>query len=120
MLNYASTIFKDSGSDLDSNVSSIILISVQIIGTFLASLLVDKLGRRKLMFASTFGTAIASAIMGTFNFMSESGYELQAFNWVPVASLSLSLFSASFGIFPLAFVVLAEVLPAKVIYAIIY
>lgn len=116
MLNYASKIFKDSGSNLDSSVSSIILISVQIVATFIASLLVDKFGRRKLMFASTLGTAISLGIMGTFNFLSASGYDLQVFNWVPVASLSLSMFTASFGIYPLVFVVIAEVLPAKVMF----
>lgn len=115
MLNYAGKIFKDSGSDLDTNISSIILISIQIMATFIATGLVDKLGRRKLMLTSTVGAALGSALMGTFTFLSSLGYDLQNWNWVPVASLSFSLFMSSFGIFPLVFVILAEVLPAKVI-----
>lgn len=114
MLNYASKIFQDSGSDLDSNMSAFILISVQIMATLIATSLIDKLGRRKLYFASTTGTAVGSALMGTFTYLSAQGYDLQNWNWAPVASLSFSLFSSSFGIFPLTFVVLAEVLPPKV------
>lgn len=115
MLNYASMIFKDSGSELDPNMSAIILITVQIFATFTASLLVDKLGRRLLMLTSTTGTAVACAIMGVYTYFAHLGYDLHSnFNWVPIFSLSLSLVMSAFGIFPLPFVVMGEVLPAKV------
>lgn len=114
MLNYAATIFKDSGSELDPNTSSIILIAVQLLGTNIASFLVDRIGRRALMIASTTGTGTGMCAMATFNFLHSRGVDLTEFNWVPVASLSVAVFMASMGLLPLVFVVVAEVLPPKV------
>lgn len=46
MLNYAGQIFQDSGSDLDKNLSAIIIGIVQLLGTFTPTLLVDRAGRK--------------------------------------------------------------------------
>lgn len=114
LLNYAAPIFKESGSDLDPNTSSIILISVQLAGTYIATFLVDRIGRRALLITSTIGTGTGTFIMATFNWLSYMQTDLSNFSWVPVASLSLAVFMASMGLMPLLFVVLAEVLPSKV------
>lgn len=115
LLNYASILFKDSGSDLDPALSAIIMISIQFIATATSSSLVDKVGRRILYILSSSGTAIGLAAMGTYVFLSFKGADLTGFNWVPVTSLSFAVLSCNIGLIPLVFVVLLEVLPSKVL-----
>lgn len=114
MLNYASNIFKQSGSDFDPNTSAIVMITLQMLGTFVAVFLIDRVGRRILLIASTIGCGTGLTLMGTFIFLSHEGYDLSDLSWVPVASLSMAVFMAAIGLMPLIFVVLGEVLPSKV------
>lgn len=117
LLNYASILFRDSGSTLDPALSAIIMISIQLIATTTSSSLVDKIGRRILMILSSSGTAIGLAAMGTYVYFSFKGTDLSSFNWVPVTSLSFAVLSCNIGIIPLVFVILLEVLPPKVFQA---
>lgn len=115
LINYSATIFRDSGSDIDPNVSSIILAAIQVAGTYVSTVLVDRLGRRLLLLTSAAATAVGLTVMGLYSFVgSHLQWDLTAFSWVPVTSLSFVIFIASIGILPLPFVVLAEVLPQNV------
>lgn len=114
LLNYASIVFRDSGSNLDPAMSAIIMIVIQLIATSTSVTLVDKVGRRILFILSSGGTAIGMAAMGTYTFLSFNGSNLEGFNWVPVTSLSFAVLSCNLGLIPLVFVILLEVLPAKV------
>lgn len=49
MLNYAGHIFKDSGSHLDPNLSAIIIGVIQLLGTFMPPILVDRAGRKVIL-----------------------------------------------------------------------
>lgn len=52
--------------------------------------------------------------MGTYSYLSQQGYDLSHFNWVPVISLSFVIFISSTGIIPIPYIIIAEVLPQKV------
>lgn len=114
LINYSATIFRDSGSDMNPNVSSIILAAVQVLGTYVSTILVDRVGRKILLIVSAASTSGGLAIMGLHSYLDKHGWDMQALDWVPVASLSFVIFIASIGILPLPFVVLAEVLPQNV------
>lgn len=114
LLNYSATIFRDSGSDISPNMSSIIIASIQCVGTYVATILVDKVGRKLLLAISASATSVGLAVMGAYSFLDKLKFDLHNFNWVPVCSLSFVIFIASIGILPLPFIVLAEVLPNKV------
>ncbi|XP_042886119.1 facilitated trehalose transporter Tret1-like [Penaeus japonicus] len=53
----ASRFFKEAGSSIDENLATIIVMVVQFVVTLVASLLMDKIGRRKSLFIS-FGSMI--------------------------------------------------------------
>lgn len=112
---YTGSFFVRSGSLYDPNMCSIISICCQIMGIYLASLIVDKFGRRVLMMFSTAGAGISLAVTGTFVYISEEVMDLSEVTWIPVISLSATLFFQSIGIFPLCFVIISEVVPTKVL-----
>lgn len=113
-MNYAAIIFKDSGSKLDPSMSAIIMIAIQLIATTISTSLVDNVGRRILLIVSSTGATIGLSIMGAYTYLSYHQYDLEGFDWVPVTSISFSVFMAYIGLVPLVFVVLMEVLPVKV------
>lgn len=46
MLNYTANIFKESGSNMSPNMSAIVVGVIQLIGSYVATILVDRAGRR--------------------------------------------------------------------------
>lgn len=115
MLNYTASIFQVSGSDLDPHISAIIIAAIQIVGVYGSTNLVDRVGRKTLLTISTCGAFVALASLGTFSFLTnELEMDLRTLNWVPLVSFSAFVFISCFGIVPLPFIVLTEILPTKV------
>lgn len=56
---------------------------------------------------------IRSYNVGVYIMFKSWHYRMDAFNWIPVASFSFSIFIASWAIFTLQFLVISEVMPAK-------
>lgn len=46
MLNYSATIFVEAGSDLEPNMAAVVVGAIQLIGSYVSLLLVDKAGRK--------------------------------------------------------------------------
>ena len=114
MINYTGVIFSESGSNIDPAISSIIVAAIQVVGVYIATTLVDKLGRRTLLITSSSGAALALSVLGTFSYLSKHDVDLKAFNWIPLAAFSFYVLICSIGVLPLPFIILAEILPAKV------
>lgn len=60
---------------------------------------------------STIGTAIGLISLGTYTMLKTWGYQVESFNWIPVASFSFVIFLASCAILTLPFLVISEILP---------
>lgn len=114
IITYSANVFQESGSDLTPNVSSIIVALIQLLGTIVSFVLVDNLGRKILLLISTAGTTLGLFSMGLFSFLQHSGHNLSHLGFIPILSLSFTILFSSFGILPLPFVILAEVLPQKI------
>lgn len=114
MLNYSGHIFKESGSFIDPNLCSIIIGVIQLIGTYVPTLLVDRAGRKVLLTFSTTGTGVGLVCLGTYLYLKRIGYNLDGFGTVPLASFSFSLFLGCCGLMPLPFVIVSEIMPQEV------
>ncbi len=87
---------------------------LQIAGTYVTTLFIDRVGRKVLLLISGSGCAIGLTVMGIFSYLFENGIDVSALNWIPVVSLSFVIFIASIGLIPIPYVIIAEVLPQKV------
>lgn len=112
--NYAVTIFKQTGSTMDPNVSSIVMAVIQVFGTYSASQLMDKVGRKVLLLTSTAGGCMALLVTGTFAYLARQGYDVSSFSILPVISISFFVFICAIGILPVPYVMVSEVLPQRV------
>ena len=115
LLFYAATVFKQAGSNLSPNVSSIIIGIIQLCGAYVSTMLVDRAGRKFLICLSAFGISIGLFIFGLHSYLStSSSLDLTLFSWVPLVSFSFVLFIANFGVLTLPFLVMSEVTPPNV------
>ncbi|CAD7088659.1 unnamed protein product [Hermetia illucens] len=113
LVNYTVNIFQASGSTMDPHVCTIIVGSIQLLGTIFAAYLVDRIGRRVLLVTSCIGVTVGSYALSIFSYLSVTE-DLTHLSWIAVTSLSFAIFLGSFGVLPLPFVVLTEILPQKV------
>lgn len=92
MLNFTAVIFKESGSTMSPNVSSIIVAAIQIIGSMFPTFLVDRLGRKLMMVTSAIGTSVGLAALGGYMLLKFQGFNVETFNWIPLVAFSFTIF----------------------------
>lgn len=113
MVNYAGKIFNEAGTHLNPNDAVVIVGIIQLIGTYLSTLTVDRIGRRILFGTSCLGTGICYITLATYIYLS-SRMDLSHMHWIPVLSFGGILFIASFGVLPIPYIMLSEILPQQV------
>lgn len=113
IINYAASIFQKAGSEdfLPANESAIVIGVVQLFGVIIMMSLVERLGRKILYIISMIGSILGYATFGLYLLLRESNYDVSAFTWVPLVSLSFVVLVQSFAIATLALSVIAELMP---------
>ncbi|KAH8412743.1 hypothetical protein KR009_005255 [Drosophila setifemur] len=114
MLNYTAVIFEEAGASLPSTVAAIIVGAIQLMGTYVSTLLVERLGRKVLLLVSAVGIGLGQSAMGVHSYLQMMGYHVESFSWVPIAGFSFMLFVAACGLLSLPFLVISEILPPKI------
>lgn len=112
-VNYAATIFEKSYSDIDANLSTVIMGAVQIVGTLSSLMLVDVIGRKMLLIISASGMCVGMFCGGLYQYLYNI-YDLTTVTWIPTVAISGVIFFGSIGIFSATFVVFVELLPTKI------
>lgn len=112
-VNYASTLFEASYSDFNANYSTIILGVVQLAGTTLSVILVDKVGRKKLIISSALGMSGCLFLAGLYQRFYIS-HDLSDFTWIPTVAISAAILFGSTGVFSTTFILFVELMPSKV------
>ncbi|KAK5640216.1 hypothetical protein RI129_011027 [Pyrocoelia pectoralis] len=109
---YAQTIFKEGRSTISPLLGSVIFHTVQIIFSLLSSLLVDKLGRRPLLIASTIGAIVTLLAEGSFFFVRDViKLETSHISLLPVVILIMYTCSYSLGLQTIPNFMTAEIFP---------
>ncbi|KAK6618642.1 hypothetical protein RUM43_013033 [Polyplax serrata] len=105
---YTGDIFKTVNADSDPNVSSIIVGVVQVISTFISTLIVDRLGRKILLVLSASIMSICTLLLGVFFYLKESDKDVSSITWLPLLSLCVFIVSFSIGFGPIPWMILGE------------
>lgn len=102
ILFYADSIFKKAESNVDSDLSSIIMGLLQVVAVFISSLIVDRLGRRILLMMSAFIMGISLLVLGIYFHLQINGMDVSTIGWLPLVTICLfvSLISIGFGPIP--------------------
>lgn len=114
IISYSVKIFQKLGTSMDPHLSSFILAISLIFGSLASTYLADKLGRKFLNAISLSGSAFGLFATSLYHYLSLSDFDVSAFEWAPIVSLSFVIFISSAGIWGLALVSAIEYLPNKV------
>lgn len=100
---YMTTIFADASIDLQPEIATIIVGAVQVIATFIATLTLDKLGRRILLLVSALLMAICTLVLGVYSGIRVANISaVEGLGWLSLVSLCVFIiaFSTGFGPVP--------------------
>ncbi|CAN8013317.1 unnamed protein product, partial [Ixodes persulcatus] len=116
LLLYTYDIFTLAGWKLSAADSSIVVGTVPLVGIALAVVLTDRIGRRILFLFSLAVSAVSLATLGTFYHLKQirDASFVEAFGWLPLASLCVFFLGFSVGLRPLPPILMGELLPIRI------
>ncbi|NXH10856.1 GTR8 protein, partial [Bucco capensis] len=127
---YAETIFEDADFK-DSRMASVVTGSVQVLVTALAALIIDRTGRKVLLYISGITMVLSTALFGLyfkmvlpnqnkpsnpdvwFTLIAASPETESSISWLAVVSLGLFVAGFALGWGPVPWLVISEIFPLK-------
>ena len=108
IFNYAEEIFTSAGFTLSDTLFNIVLTgSVNLIFTFIAIAMVDKLGRKKLMLAGALGLGLVYILLGIFYYINIPGVFVLILVTGAIAMYAMTLA-------PVTWVIISEIFPNRI------
>ncbi|XP_060516389.1 facilitated trehalose transporter Tret1-2 homolog isoform X2 [Cylas formicarius] len=108
-------IFKETGSNMDEAISTTIVGIVNFISTFIAAVLVDRLGRKILLYISSVSMVLSLSVLGVYFFLKDAiHYDVKPFGLLPLISFIVYVLGFSLGFGPVPWLMMGEILPAKI------
>jgi sugar porter (SP) family MFS transporter len=109
---YAPTILSDTGLTKSASITQTVFVGVtNVVFTVVAVLLLDRVGRRRLLLVGTVGLTVALAVLGVF-FM-DSTLQKQA-GWLALAALLVYIASVAIGLGPVFWLMISEIYPTGI------
>ncbi|CAN7990247.1 unnamed protein product, partial [Ixodes hexagonus] len=113
---YAVSIFQSAGTSIPPEDCMVIIGLVQVFATLAATMVMDKGGRRVLLLVSAGMLAVSLAILGGYHYVKETNGEdaVSSMGGLPLACLSLFIIGFSFGMGPIPWLMMGELMPSRV------
>jgi MFS family permease len=88
---------------------------MQVVATFVASLVVDKLGRRILLLASVSVMSLCTILLGLYFYLNDQdASNVENIGWLPIVSLCLFIVMFSIGFGPVPWLMVGELFASDV------
>ncbi|XP_059607340.1 facilitated trehalose transporter Tret1 isoform X2 [Phlebotomus argentipes] len=112
---YTTDIFEAANTGIEAGVATIIVGVMQVVATFLATLMVDRLGRRVLLITSDCAMATCTLLLGVYFFLKDQDAERVAnLGWLPIVSLCVFIVMFSIGFGPIPFIIIGELFASDI------
>lgn len=99
---YTGSIFNAAHIDLKTELAIILVGVMQVVATFIASMIVDKTGRRVLLLLSISVMAICKILLGVYFYMNDNdATSVKDLGWLPVVALCVYIIAFSLGFGPI-------------------
>ena len=110
------SIFQSAGSSFEANTATIIVGTIQVVATIASAFVVNKAGRRPTLILTQAVMTLALAALGYF-FYVKSYYPEDAANigWIPIISMLLFVIAFGFGLGPLVWILLGELIVPRAV-----
>lgn len=112
---YTSDIFGAANTGIEPQLATIIIGVMQVVATFVSSLVVDRLGRRILLLVSDAIMALCTLMLGIFFYMkSNDENSVQNLGWLPIVSLCVFIVAFSIGFGPVPWLMVGELFASDI------
>ncbi|XP_023167619.2 facilitated trehalose transporter Tret1 isoform X3 [Drosophila hydei] len=106
---YSEAIFEDANTGISASMSTILIGVMQVVATFVSTMVVDKLGRRILLLASGAVMALSTTAIGVYFYMKDQDpASVDNLGWLPVGSLCIFMIMFSIGYGPVPWLMMGE------------
>jgi SP family facilitated glucose transporter-like MFS transporter 8 len=108
-------LFQDAGSDLEPSTATIIVGVIQVVATFISTLVVDRLGRRLLLLISDFVMAVCALLLGVFFYLKDvEKDDVTNLGWLPLTSVCVFIIVFSLGYGPIPWMMVGELFAPQI------
>jgi Na+/melibiose symporter-like transporter len=109
---YTTTIFSEAKFDLKPESATIVIGVIQVLSTIVATMTVDKVGRRLLLVVSDSLMAICTLTLGVYYGVKERSGDgaVEGYGMVPLLSLCVFISAFSLGFGPVAWIMIGEII----------
>ncbi|XP_054266186.1 facilitated trehalose transporter Tret1-2 homolog isoform X4 [Macrosteles quadrilineatus] len=112
---YTVDIFKASKSSIDNNLCTIIIALVNLVTVFVSSALIDRLGRKILLYLSGSLMTVTITSLGIYFYFREyTSVDMDHLGWIPLVSFIVYIIGFSIGFGPIPWLMMGEILPARI------
>lgn len=108
LIYFATTIFQKADSPLAPELETIITGIVQLLGTLICILIVDRAGRRILLLASAVTCAFTTLVIGVFFEAKSRDPGNAPYSWLPLVSMCAFFLLFSIGYGPISWIIVGE------------
>ena len=107
---YTGFIFNEANTGIDPELATILVGVMQVLATFVATLVVDRLGRRILLLISISFMVVCKVLLGIFFYMKDNdSNSVVNITWLPVFALCLYIVVFSLGFGPVPWILIGEI-----------
>ncbi|XP_068625097.1 solute carrier family 2, facilitated glucose transporter member 8-like [Battus philenor] len=110
VLMYAGSIFEQASESislkLSPNKQTIVVGAIQLLGSIVASCIVEKTGRKWLLASTSFATGLSMLALGAWFYITSMSIWLPG--WLPVLAMCLCIFADAAGYQPVPYVITSE------------
>lgn len=112
---YTSSIFEAANTGIDAELATILVGVMQVIATFVSSMIVDRSGRRVLLLISISVMALCKVMLGVYFYLkAEDESSVTSISWLPVFALCLYIVVFSLGFGPIPWLMVGELFAADI------
>ena len=106
-------LFQSAGSDLKPSTATIVVGVIQVVITFISTLVVDRLGRRLLLLISDSIMTVCTLLLGVYFYLMSAGDDVSNLGWLPLTSVCVFIAVFSLGYGPIPWMMVGELFPHR-------
>ncbi|KAJ8918811.1 hypothetical protein NQ315_011095 [Exocentrus adspersus] len=99
---------------MEPSITAILFASIMLLAAMIASVSVDKFGRKKLLIVSSVLTGFCLLSLAVYFNLQYIGYDVSLISWIPIVSVMVYAFVYKFGLGMVPIVITAEIFSSKI------
>jgi MFS family permease len=114
ILTYTASIFLAAGSTLHENTSAVIVGLIQFVGSYVSTLVLNRVGRKLLLILSFSVMTVSLFLLGLYFFLQARQYDVTPYGLIPILAMCAHVFAYAVGAGPVPYAVIAETMAPKI------